>query len=126
MEDMTFNFMFQFMRHGADYGSGSVPGSSLYSELSPTQRHEMKKYFLHDGNYNWIYNISVSSSYDFHNMNLPLKIFANLGMTYSYWTSIGDSNKVTKSFETKYHKIDTDEYPTLFGGVLTIGAKISF
>ncbi len=130
-------FQYQFIRHGADYGSQQVPGSSLYSELSTKNRDELKKYFLHDGAYNWIHiaNCGVTYSSVTNKYKLPFELSANLGFMYSYYTMIDDENYdrsiygnngncADADFSTKYHFVDTDEYPVQWGFVLGAGAKI--
>ena len=138
LENLIVDSMFQFTRHGADYGSQQVPGSSLYSEMRVGGRDNLKKYFLHDGAYNWIYSFSVGANYDLSKYKVPVQLFGNFGLTYSYWTGIDETlalnnyqgetagNCVGINYDTPYHKINTQEYPETFGGVLTLGAKVVF
>lgn len=127
---------YQLIRHGADYGSQQVPGSSLYSELSNKNRDKLKKYFLHDGAYNWSHILSAGGKLTL-NTKYPVSVYGNFGLIYSYFTVI-DSEKYDRSvygnngnckdadFSTPYSIANTDEYPNLFGAVLTLGASISF
>ena len=132
-------FQYQFVRHGADYGSQQVPGSSLYSEMPVKNRDELRKYFLHDGAYNWMHilNFGVKHSSKTKEFKLPFELSANMGFLYSYYTLI-DSDDYTRSdygnngncrnvsFSTPYEKVDTDEYPVQWGFVIGFGAKVSF
>ncbi len=127
---------YQFVRHGADYGSQQVPGSSLYSELSPWNRENLHKYFLHDGAYNWLHILSASASVTMKKSRLPFQVFATAGLIYSYYTVIdsdtyekhydtySDSYQNSADSKTVYTAVDTDEYPVRFGGILTFGIRL--
>lgn len=128
---------YQFIRHGADYGSQQVPGSSLYSELSKYNRDELEKYFLHDGAYNWMHMIKLEATFEHKNIRRDLQLSVNLGFLYSYYTMI-DSNDYDRSiygnngncnnadFSTPYHFVDNEEYPVQFGVVMGCGFKVLF
>ena len=127
---------YQLIRHGADYGSQQVPGSSIYSEMSTLNRSDLKKYFLHDGAYNWIHILSAGGKATV-NTKYPLSFYGNLGFMFSYFTVI-DSDKYDRSvygnngnckdvdFKTPFSIANTEEYPTLFGAVLTVGISINY
>ena len=128
---------YQFVRHGADYGSQQVPGSSLYSEMSRFNRDELKKYFLHDGAYNWMHMVKLETTFEHKNVQRDLQLSLNLGFLYSYYTLI-DSDNYDRSiygnngncknadFSTPYHFVNTDEYPVQFGVVMGLGFKVLF
>ncbi len=127
---------YQLIRHGADYGSQQVPGSSIYLELSNQNRDELEKYFLHDGAYNWIHILSTGGKVSL-NTKLPLSFYGNLGLMFSYYTMIdpdnydrdvngNNGNCKDADFSTPIDIANTDEYPNLFGAVLTIGVRINF
>jgi len=127
---------YQLIRHGADYGSQQVPGSNIYSELSNENRDELKKYFLHDGAYNWIHIISAGGKVSL-NSKVPVSFYGNLGVMFSYFTVINDENYNRDvngnsgnckdvNFKTPFDIAGTDEYPTLFGAVMTVGVSINF
>ena len=131
--DTTFKY--RMIRHGADYGSQQVPGSSLYSELSPYNRDKLKKYFLRDGAYNWMHILSAEASVALQYRTIPIKVFANAGLMYSYYTMIdgavydkrkeyGNNGNSGADMFTPFHIVDTDEYPALFGAVLTLGVSL--
>lgn len=132
------HLQYQFIRHGADYGSQQVPGSSLYSELSPSNRDELEKYFLHDGAYNWMHIVSLGGSVKTKSKkNNTIEAGVNLGFLYSYYTMI-DSESYDRSVygnngnckdvdeSTKYFIVDTDEYPIQWGFVLGGTLKVTF
>lgn len=118
----SFGLQYQLIRHGADYGSGAVPGSSIWSELPiPSDlRNSFKKYFLHDGTYEWTHTITLDASYIFNQIKVPLQLYGGIGYVYDFFTqSEGGANE-----KTPYHKINTAEYPTKKGCVMYLGFKI--
>lgn len=120
MPAATFGLQYQMVRHGADYGSGAVPGSSIWSELPIGNRDIYFKYFLHDGAYEWTHIINLEAQYNLNKLRLPVQLTLNAGYVYDYWTrSEGGENT-----KTPYHKIDTDEYPVKKGVVISIAAKL--
>lgn len=126
------NVQYQFIRHGADYGSQQVPGSSLYSEMNIYNRDDLRKYFLHDGAYNWMHILSAQASVESRKTRIPFKVTANAGFVFSYYTVIDsdvyndkDSNGVSAADEnTSFHFIDSAEYPVMCGAVLGLGIKL--
>ena len=116
----SFGFQYQLIRHGADWGSGAVPGSNLFSELQPADRNSLRKYFLRDGVYEWMSIFSLYGSYDFKNFNVPVKVFLNMGYIYQWFTGIDG----TPSSSTPYHYINTPEYTDKNGFVFTLGIKL--
>ena len=122
---------YQFIRHGADYGSQQVPGSSLYSEMQITNREYLRKYFLHDGAYQWYHILSFGAVFETFKTKFPFEVYGNLGGVFSYFTMI-DSAKYDSSgkaencdFNTPFNIVNTSEYPMTFGLVLTLGVKIT-
>lgn len=136
LKNLYTGIQYQFIRHGADYGSQQVAGSSLYSELTPWGREKLHKYFLHDGAYNWMHIVNASFKYTLKNIKVPLEIFGSVGFMYSYYTVIdssvykehndvyGEKYQNAASRYTPYHFIDSEEYPVQCGGVLTLGVKL--
>lgn len=132
------SFTYQFIRHGADYGSQQVPGSSYSSELSPKNRDDLKKYFLRDGAYNWMHIVSINASYTNKKSKYPFEIGATVGFLYSYYTTIdqdiynerdmvshyGNNGNSGADSYTEYHFVDTEEYPVQCGVVLSLGVKV--
>ena len=127
---------YQLIRHGADYGNQQVPGSNIYSELNPYNREELRKFFLHDGAYNWMHILSAGGRFTV-NTKFPLSFYGNIGFIFSYFTMINSDNYnrsvygnngncKNANFSTPYYIANTDEYPTTFGTVLTIGISINY
>jgi hypothetical protein len=117
---------YQMIRHGADHGPQAVDGSSLYSELAPADRSEnsvLRKYFLHDGAYQWTHILKIGISRTFASKNtIPVKLFAEAGVVFSYYTDIdGPANSGRSS---AYKIIDTPDYPQSTAFIATIGIRI--
>ncbi|MBP3709622.1 MAG: hypothetical protein J6I73_04375 [Treponema sp.] len=115
---------YQFIRHGAEHGSQAVKGSSLYSELQPNDRDSLRKYFLHDGAYQWFHIVKFGADWNLKQFKVPLTVYANIGFVYSYYTVIdGTPNDNQKH---SYHRANTSEYPTEFGTIISGGVKVWF
>jgi len=122
------HFQYQLIRHGADFGPHQVDGSSLISELDPEGRSEkesLRKNFLEDGAYQWMHIIKIGGEYKFG--SLPLTIFGETGVSYSYFTDISDTE-----YE-KYHPTPpgetprtpaAGEYRSATAFILTLGFRI--
>ena len=123
-----FHAQYQMIRHGAEYGSRAVDGSGLNSQLDTTGRDdkegkpELWKYFLHDGAYQWQHIFKVGGSFDMRGFNIPVSIFCDTGVVYSYYTDIdGIPNSAQKY---PIHRINTSEYPTQTQFITTVGFKL--
>jgi hypothetical protein len=120
---------YQMIRHGADYGSHQVDGSSLVSELDPSGRGEkasLRKNFLHDGAYQWMHIIKVGASHTFK--GLPITVFGETGLVYSYFTDI--SNEVYATYSPpptdgrNANGPPSGDYLKSTAFILTLGFKI--
>lgn len=117
---------YQFIRHGADHGSQAVRGSSQYSEMNPTGREAMRKYFLHDGAYQWFHILKLGGEWNLKQFKAPVTVYADVGFIYSYYTVLADAAKANKDESYPYHKANTSEYPTEIGGILSAGVKVYY
>lgn len=137
MPSFSLHAEYQFIRHGADYGSQAVRGSSLYSELQPDGRDDVKKYFLHDGAYQWYHIFKVGGSLSLRKYDLPITLYGDMGVMYSYFTVLSEdgyanSHSDEEGFEYKkrsYSKASgdkEDEYPSTFGVIVTVGMRVFF
>jgi hypothetical protein len=119
------HLQYQLIRHGADFGSSAVDGSSLWSELDPSDRSSkdvLRKYFLHDGAYQWMHIIKLGGEYTLP-ISVPITLFAEAGVVYSYFTDIGAGLANTgKSY--RYSIIDTSEYPRSTAIIVTLGFRL--
>jgi hypothetical protein len=124
---IAFDVQFQMIRHGADYGGSMVDGSSyvseiMYSSVNLNTDSALRKYFLHDGAYQWMYIIKTGARWKLPT-RLPISIFGDMGMVFSYFTNIeGQANTGVSS---GYSIIDTTEYPKSTSFILTIGCRVS-
>lgn len=141
-KNISTSFSYQLIRHGADYGSMQVRGSSIYSEMDNHNRSEFVKYFLHDGAYNWMHILSLNGAFVSKSSKLPFRIDCTVGMLVSYFTGIdaalyngnenwykgeeGNYGNSNVSFKTPYSVLNTEEYPLRFGPVISIGVSIGF
>jgi hypothetical protein len=118
------HLQYQLIRHGADFGSSAVDGSSLWSELAGGRSTNpvLRKYFLHDGAYQWMHIIKLGGEYTLP-ISVPITLFAEAGVVYSYFTNIGDGLANTgKSYS--YSVVDTSEYPRSTAIIVTLGFKL--
>jgi hypothetical protein len=125
VQNLVTHLQYQMIRHGADYGSGEVDGSSLLSELDPEGRNGsnpiLKRFFLHDGAYQWMHIIKAGVEWNLP--NLPVALYGEAGINYSYFTNIGAEANVTGSSHP-YSVINTSEYPTSTGYIFQVGVKV--
>lgn len=125
---VRFHLQYQMVRHGADYGSRAVDGSSLKSQLDTTGRNdkegkpELWKHFLHDGAYQWQHIVKIGGDYSLEGFNIPVKLFCDLGLVYSYFTDI--DGKPNSGQHLPIQRINTSEYPTQTRFIGTVGFKI--
>jgi hypothetical protein len=84
------HFQYQMIRHGADHGPDQVDGSSYLSELDPDNRGQQSKNFLHDGAYQWMHIVKIGADHTFP--NLPLQVFGEAGVVFSYYTNYSAGN----------------------------------
>jgi len=121
---VTF-LQYQMIRHGADYGSSEVDGSSLLSELDPNGRDGsnpiLKRFFLHDGAYQWMHIIKAGIEWNVP--KLPIALYGEAGINLSYFTNIDEEANVTGAAHP-YSVIDTSEYPKSTGYIINIGFKV--
>jgi hypothetical protein len=121
------HFQYQMIRHGADYGSHSVDGSSYWSELDPegrSEKSELQKYFLQDGAYQWMHIFKLGGTYTLPDNLLAVTIFGEAGVVYSYFTDI--EGKANSGSPSAWSIVDTSEYPKSTGIILTLGFRLFF
>lgn len=114
---------FQMIRHGADYGERAVDGSSYLSELAESDRSSdprLRKYFLHDGAYQWSYVLKGGITHSLR--KLPIELSLEAGMVISHWTDIDGTPNDGSSYS--YHSIDTEQYPKRTGVIASMGVRI--
>jgi hypothetical protein len=123
-KNINTHLQYQMIRHGADFGSSAVDGSNLLSELDPDDRNNkavLKRFFLHDGAYQWMHIIKVGLEWNLS--GLPVTFFGEAGAVLSNFTNIeADANVTGKSHP--YSVIDTFEYPKSTGIIVNLGFRL--
>jgi len=114
------HLQYQMIRHGADYGDRAVDGSSLWSELKDIDRSGMKKYFLHDGAYQWMHIFKVGGEYSLTGKKMPVKLITEIGAVYSFFTD-SDSELGTSG---DIRIINTPQYPHSLVFIGFVGIQI--
>ena len=109
---------YQMIRHGADYGYGAVPGSSLRDKLTAP---DSFKYFLTDGVYRWDHLIKLGASLSLRNGIIPLAIFAEAGLAARRFTINGTAGIGN---EAEYESLDDPVYRAANGLIFSIGFKL--
>jgi hypothetical protein len=123
----SVHFRYQMIRHGAEYGSRAVDGSSYLSELDPDGRSEkemLRKYFLRDGAYQWQHIVRAGAAHTLTKTFIPVQLFGEFGVVFSYFTDI--SGTANSGSPHDYSVIDTQEYPKSTGIIATLGFKLFF
>lgn len=124
-------FQYQMIRHGADYGRHQVDGSSLISELDEDRstKVSLRKNFLHDGAYQWMHIFKIGGEHKFS--SLPVTIFGEAGVVYSYFTDISDSKyenyhpqEPMNDGSSTPRPLAKGSYPKSTAFILTIGFRI--
>jgi len=125
LKSVSLNLQYQLIRHGADFGSSAVDGSSLLSELDTIGRDGsnpiLRRFFLQDGAYQWMH--IAKAGLEWNEPILPFSLYMEGGVNFSYFTNISEPANITGKAH-KYSKIDTAEYPKSTGFILKMGIKI--
>jgi hypothetical protein len=124
VKSLVTRLQYQMIRHGADYGSSAVDGSSQLSELDPIGRDTkpvLKRFFLHDGAYQWMHIIKAGVEWNLP--KLPIALYGEAGVVISYFTNIEEPANVTGTSHP-YSVIDTSEYPKSTGIIIKLGVKV--
>jgi hypothetical protein len=124
--ELALKAQFQLIRHGAEYGSSMVDGSSYASELQERNRSgnpALRKFFLNDGAYQWFYIAKVGTEWNLPSLPFSLSLYGEAGAVLSYFTDINGTANDGKKHE--HTIIDTSEYPKSTGIVINMGLRIS-
>ena len=124
--NVAVSAQYQMIRHGAEYGSSKVYGSSYASELQPVGRSDnlqLRKFFLHDGAYQWMHIIKVAGEWKL-STRIPISLYGEGGTVISYFTDI-EPGKAKTGAAYPNSVTDTAEYPKSNALILHIGFKVS-
>jgi len=122
---LNTHLQYQLIRHGADFGPSAVDGSNLRSELDPEGRDdklELKRYFLHDGAYQWMHIVRIGAEWSPSPEKAPFSVFIEAGTVISYFTNIDAPANSGESHP--YSIIDTADYPKTTGFIAKIGFRL--
>ena len=124
-------FQYQMIRRGATWGSSAVDGSHLLSELDPDrgpQNHATWRFFLRDGAYQWKHIVRASANWRLP--NLPVSLFGEAGVIFSYFTNI-DAPANNAGLEPgerprphPFRIINTPEYPMSTSFIVRMGFSV--
>lgn len=127
--DSTAALQYQLIRHAADFGPQSVPGSNLYSELPLIHRGDLRKNFLFDGAYEWSHIWTLSGSYKI-NAALPVKLSLTAGVIYDYFTSIAGKSVSIYEYDNRFNveednfHVNEGDYRDSLGAVFTLAITL--
>jgi hypothetical protein len=113
LPDLKVHLQFQMLRHGADYGDGRIPGSSLTDRMTDADSRYPKS-FLEDGVYRWDNVIKLGASYKFMAGIIPLSVYAELGLVSTSFTITG----------ADLNNFDNSVYRTGNGFVFSVGFRL--
>ena len=126
LPDLALKAQYQMIRHGADYGLSMVDGSSYLSELQESARSTnpaLRKFFLHDGAYQWLHIAKVGAAWNLSQLPFSLSLYGEVGAVISYFTNTNEN--ANSGAAHPYSVIDTSEYPKSTGIIVNLGVKIS-
>jgi hypothetical protein len=124
---LSAHLQYQMIRHGADYGSSQVDGSSLLSELHPQRSWDetlTRKFFLKDGAYEWMHIVKIGGHYSLAgSLKIPVELFGEAGVVFSQFSNtVGHASNSGEAYS--YSFIDTAEYPKTIRGIVNIGMRL--
>jgi hypothetical protein len=113
------HFQYQMIRHGVDFGSGRVDGSSLRDKIYKDENSE--KYFLKDGVYEWNHVLKIGGTCSLKTRKIPLSVFAETGMVITRYTINGDAGVDN---EGDYEALDNETYRAGMGFIFSLGFRL--
>jgi hypothetical protein len=118
LRELTANIQYQLVRHGADWGSRRVVGSSIHDKIVKDENTE--KYFLKDGAYQWDHVIKLGGTYSLKTIGIPVSFYADAGIVITRFT---DSDAELGK-EGNFSSISTVEYPAGTYFLFSLGFKV--
>jgi hypothetical protein len=117
LADINIHVQFQMMRHGADFGSKAVPGSSPYDTL-PIYR---DKYFLKDGVYRWDNTVKLGADFNLKSSGVPALMYAQTGLVFTNYTING---RAGTGNEGDYETLEDSEYRPGTKFIFSVGFRL--
>jgi hypothetical protein len=118
LPEVKIHVQFQMMRHGADFGSQKVFGSSPFDPLHNIRR---EKFFLKDGVYQWDNTIKLGASCNFKSSGIPVWVYAETGLVFTNYTING---KAGPGNEADYESFKDSEYNHSTKFIFSIGFRV--
>jgi hypothetical protein len=118
LSDLKAHIQFQMLRHGVDYGYGTVPGSSLTDKLSNARS---QKHFLEDGVYRWDNVIKLGGSFKFMIGTIPLSVYIETGYVSTSFTKNGSAGVGNAA---EYDRFDDSVYRGSDGFIFSVGFRL--
>jgi hypothetical protein len=118
LRELTANIQYQLVRHGADWGSRRVEGSSLHDKIIKNQN--TQKYFLRDGAYQWDHVIKLGGTYTLKTAGVPVSFYADTGIVITRFTN----SDAELGKEGNFSSIDTTEYRASNHFIFSFGFKV--
>jgi hypothetical protein len=112
------DIQYQLVRHGTDWGSRRVEGSSLHDKFAENGKPE--KYFLKDGAYQWDHVIKLGGTYSLKTTGVPVSFYADAGIVITRFTN----SDAEPGREGNFSSIDTAEYRAGNHFVFSLGFKV--
>ncbi|MDR0600882.1 MAG: hypothetical protein LBG42_00740 [Treponema sp.] len=119
---------YQMIRHGADWGSGRVDGSSLGDKIYKDANTE--KSFLEDGVYQWRHVFKIGGTYSLKTRKIPVSLFAETGIVVTRYTKGGQTTfdpatgYVVREEQGGYTSYSSPEYLPRTDFLMSIGFKV--
>jgi hypothetical protein len=107
------HLQYQLIRHGVDYGTGAVEGSSLKDKIIKSDNTE--KNFLNDGVYRWDHVLKLGGTYSLKTRNIPVAFYGEAGLVVTRFTFGEDGG---------FSPLDTADYPAGTGFIFALGFKV--
>jgi hypothetical protein len=82
----------------------------------------LRKFFLHDGAYQWQHIFTLGAEHTLTKLALPFRVFGKLGLVHTYYTDIGGGTP-NSGQAYDYSVVDTVEYPRSTELILTVGMR---
>jgi hypothetical protein len=116
LPDFKTHIQFQMLHHGAEYGYGMVPGSSLTDKLTNARS---QKFFLEDGVYRWNSVFKLGGSFKF--MATPISVYAEAGYISTVFTINGDAGVGNAA---DYHSFSDSVYRAGNSFIFSVGFRL--
>jgi len=122
VKNINAHLQYQMIRHGADFGPGAVDGSNLRSELGGERSTtpQLKRFFLHDGAYQWLHIIKVGGEWTLE--KAPVSLFCEIGTVISYFTNTEEP--ANSGSAHPYSIVDADPYFRSTAFIARLGIRV--